>query len=67
MNGTETTKRILDYAALGSGTTGSLAQYSDWAGQLTPILSFAFVLLSIAWLLWRMVDRLRFGPRRDEE
>ena len=67
MNDTEATKRVIDYAALGSGSAGTMAQWSDLAGQITPILSALFVALSIAWLMWRMIDRLRFGPKRGSD
>jgi hypothetical protein len=59
---TERAKHLGDGFALASGGVASLAQWSALAGQVTPILSALFVLLSIAWLLWRMIDRLRFGP-----
>ncbi len=59
---TERAKHIGDAVALTGGGAASLAQWSDFAGQVTPILSALFVLLSILWLLWRMLDRVRFGP-----
>ena len=59
---TERAKHIGDGIALTGGGAASLAQWSDLAGQVTPILSALFVLLSILWLVWRMLDRWRFGP-----
>lgn len=60
---TERAKHVGDAIALTGGGAASLAQWSDLAGQVTPILSAVFVLLSILWLIWRMVDRARFGPQ----
>ncbi|BBC72931.1 conserved hypothetical protein [Altererythrobacter sp. B11] len=60
-------KHVGDALALSGGTAGTLAQWSDLAGQLTPILSAGFVLLSILWLMWRMLDRLRFGPSSSRD
>ncbi len=59
----EDPKRIGDAAAFVGGGAGTLAQWSELAGVLTPIFSAAFILISILWLLWRMLDRWRFGPR----
>lgn len=61
----ENTKHAGDVLALVSGGAGTLAQWSDTAGQLTPIFSLVFVGLSILWLLYRFADRIRYGPRRD--
>lgn len=58
----ERTKHIGDAIAVAGGGFGTLTQWSDLAGQVTPILSLVFVGLSILWLMWRMVDRVRFGP-----
>lgn len=60
-------RHVGDALALTGGSAGTLAQWSDIAGQLTPILSAAFVLLSIAWLAWRMIDRVRFGPNQARD
>lgn len=60
-------KHVGDALALVGGSAGTLAQWSDLAGQLTPILSAAFILLSLVWLGWRMVDRFRYGPRKGGE
>lgn len=64
----ETAKRVGDGIALAGGSFGTLAQWSEVSGQIAPILSAVFLLLSVAWILWRMLDRVRFGPsgRRDE-
>lgn len=57
--------RAVDAVAIG---TGSLAAYGQLAGHLAPILSVLFLLLSIAWLLWRMVDRALHGhPKNGED
>ncbi|CDO36065.1 hypothetical protein SPHV1_230004 [Novosphingobium sp. KN65.2] len=63
----ERTKHIGDAVAMAGGGLGTLAQWADFAGQVTPILSMAFVGLSILWLFWRMVDRVRFGPARRDD
>lgn len=65
----ERSRHLGDALALAGGSAASLVQWSDFAGQVTPILSAIFVLLSILWLLWRMIDRARFGPSagRDDD
>lgn len=60
-------KHTGDIVAYAGGSVGSLAYWSEVAGQLTPIVSVLFVVLSILWLLWRMIDRLRFGPSAKRE
>ncbi len=52
-----------DTIAIGGG---SLVAYANLSGLLTPILTAIFLLLSIAWLLWRMVDRARHGPVKGD-
>jgi hypothetical protein len=57
-----------DALALAGGVSGmTLAQWSDLAGQLTPILSALFLFLSILWLAWRAVDRFRYGPTKARD
>lgn len=51
-----------DAVAIGGGT---LVLYANAAELLVPIFTAVFLLLSIAWLLWRMVDRLRHGPNAE--
>lgn len=53
-----------DRTAYVVGGGASLAYWSELAGQLTPILSFIFLLMSIVWLGWRMWDK-RFGKKSD--
>ena len=60
-------KRLGDVVAYVGGGAGTLGQWSDFAGAVTPILSALFILLSIVWLLWRMFDRVRLGPRRRDD
>lgn len=60
-------KHYGDIAAVGSGAGWTLAQWSDFAGQMTPILSALFLLASLLWLGWRMLDRVRFGPNRGRD
>jgi hypothetical protein len=56
----------LDVAAIGGGT---LAIWGQIAGHLAPILSVIFLLLSIVWLAWRMIDRAIHGhqQKRDDD
>lgn len=63
---TEHAKHVGDAVALMVGASGTLAQWSDFAGELTPILSLGFVSLSILWLLWRIADRIKYGPGKDD-
>lgn len=53
-------RTTLDYASIGGGYLGAFAYYAD---LMTPILSALMLFLSVVWLLWRMVDRWRHGPR----
>lgn len=49
-----------DMALIGAGYLGGAAYYAD---LLTPILTAIMVTLSIIWMLWRMLDRVRNGPK----
>ncbi|MFA5580499.1 MAG: hypothetical protein WDA25_00940 [Paracoccaceae bacterium] len=49
-----------DAALIGAGYLGTAAYYAD---VFTPILTAIMVLLSIIWMLWRMLDRVRHGPK----
>lgn len=62
----ERTKHIADAAAIAGGSVASLAQWSDFAGQVTPILSMIFVILSIFWLLLRIMGWFGIGPGAAE-
>lgn len=55
MNG----RSALDYASISGGYLSAIAYYAD---LMTPILSALMLSLSVVWLLWRMVDRVRHGP-----
>lgn len=48
--------------APGLGAGSLLAQSAEVAGHLTPVLTAAMLALTCAWYIWRMVDRVRFGP-----
>lgn len=58
---------IATLPTLGGG--GLLASWAGVAGQLTPILTVLMLVLCCAWYIWRMVDRIRFGPnqKRDDD
>lgn len=53
-----------DAAAIGGGT---LVLMADASGKLVPIFTAIFLLLSILWLLWRMIDRARHGPNIGDD
>lgn len=54
----------VDAAAIGGGL---LVVWANAAERLVPILTAIFLLLSILWLLWRMVDKVRGrAPVADE-
>lgn len=52
-----------DAVAIGGGTLVLMADASE---KLVPIFTALFLLLSIMWLLWRMYDRARNGPKLDD-
>lgn len=70
---TDRAKHLADVVGAPSiGAGGLLVQSADLAGKLTPILTAFMLALTCAWYLWRMLDRVRFGPpqrrgRSDED
>lgn len=61
----EHTKVVGDMVAYAWAGAATFAWWTQLIGQLTPIFSFVLLSLAIVWQVWRMVDRVRFGPRKD--
>lgn len=53
-----------DVVAIGGG---ALVLWADAAEKLVPIFTAIFLLLSIAWLIWRMIDRVIQGPKEADD
>lgn len=53
-------RNVTDMAAIGGGWAATAAYFAE---VVTPIMTCVMVTLSVVWLVWRMVDRWRYGPK----
>jgi hypothetical protein len=54
--------RVAVTSGIGGIGTWTLSEAVHFANDLIPLLTVAMMSLTCLWYLWRMFDRVRFGP-----